>query len=195
MPDDNKNSSVSDLLDYTDFSVKDLLDKKFSEIPPKYVDHCRQYFIDRSDEIKRFANIASEQFNKSLFIMNAGGAVTLLGYFGAIAESNYPFALNISLIMFLFGLLTSVLYANFEFKRHVKHYKILDDAVRDFYDDKVTYYGVTEKESEAAEAPKHVTFLSFSALIFWCLGILIGIYVFLDLNLFTEIIEFFNDKS
>ena len=154
--------------------------KHFDENVTDELREIRSNFVsDRWGQLQGLSKEAGESAIKFLFATNAGGAVTVLAYLGAIASNSAPqISTKITLMFFFVGLLFVGFYKAYtvhKFEGLFKHYQKLVD---EYYEGKIGW-GALIKSDEAkvgsSIVPYIFAYLSFGSFI---VGSVTGAYGF-----------------
>ncbi|VEB35519.1 hypothetical protein [Legionella cherrii] len=102
------------------------------------------YLVFRQEENLKSLYLGSvERSLKTLFLLNAGGVVTVLAY---IKKTNYcaKTLLYITLIIFLLGLLSALLVTFLDFKNSYDSYMQYQNNLKEYFSNKIVYQKVNE---------------------------------------------------
>ena len=126
------------------------------------------HIINRWFQLYSLSKDSGESAIKYLFATNAGGAVAVLAYLGAIASNGEPHLLaKLSVIIFFIGIIFVGIYKAYmvhRFESLFSHYQLL---VSEYYDDKTGWGALTKSDETKVGKPiapyifGYISFFSF----------------------------------
>ena len=128
---------------------------KFSDTPPEFVTTRDAYIKERWEQLAELQQIWSERVIRYLMLVNAGGAVAVLAFMGAIASKGdrYPIWASGMLVLFVLGLIAVGVLQIYSQHRHDWLYLQWRNGVTDFHEDKTTWFSMTSDDIKRSSRP------------------------------------------
>ena len=137
---------------------------------------ARERFIENRElQLQRVTTESGESSLKFLFTANAGGAVSILAYLGAIAQQPHNVGFKVALAMFFVGIIFVGIYRAFITETYGALFWKYKKSVEKYYNERLEWENF-QKEIEAQvkknNIPRIFVYTSFACFI---LGSIIGV--------------------
>ena len=134
---------------------------------------ARENFIEhREKQLQNITVSAAETGVKYLFTTNAGGAIAILTYLGAIATNPNPAqTLKISLVLFFFGVILIGIYHVLLVETYGNIFKKFQESTKNYFADKKEwdeYFSEIQAHVKPNNIPRILLYTSFGCFIFGC---------------------------
>ncbi len=143
---------------------------------------ARERFIEhREKQLQSIATTASETAIKYLFVTNAGGAVAILAFLGAIAEKPVEIGmLKYSLALFFVGVILVGIYRAYLVHVYMDIFKQYQFSVKNYFGERKDwddFYSEVESQVKPNKIP-HI--LGYSSFVCFIGGSLLGVFSLLN---------------
>jgi len=154
---------------------------KYSETPPQVAQSRISYINERWGQLNSLSKEYSDHAIRFLFLTNAGGSAAVLSFLGASESVRELLGPKVSLALFILGLITTGILNARLVHRIEFIYGEWRKNVSSYYEDKVTWEELTERDASISYNNTKEFFFGYVAFGCFILGSLVGIGQFLCL--------------
>jgi len=145
-----------------------------TNVPPKLLEDRNDFIVKRWTHLGQFYLKYSDEMIKYLLYVNAGGAVTSIGFLGAFEEVRNSICLRISLCFFAVGLtFVGILRASIVHKIRNLHNNWRKD-VEKYWKSDIGFTKLTENDDKRTESDLYAFILGYISGGAFVLGLIFG---------------------
>lgn len=151
---------------------EDISHFKYNDLNPEQKNGIFFLIFKQEENLKNLYLASVERGIKSLFLVNAGGVVTILAYIFKQNNSSAKSLLFLSLLSFLIGLMSALLVVFLDFKSMYSAYNNYCFKLKQFMSSEITYNQLNELKMMRTDYIVWIGYLSLACI---PLGVLFGL--------------------
>jgi membrane-associated protease RseP (regulator of RpoE activity) len=156
---------------------KDISKLKYNQLTPEQQNGIFFLIFKQEENLKNLYLATVERGIKSLFLVNAGGVVTILAYIFKHTNGCSKYLLFISLLSFLLGLMSALLVVFLDFKSMYAAYTNYCSKLKEYLINTITYGQLNDLEMIKVDHIIWIGYLSLACIPFGVLFGLIGYFM------------------